>query len=153
MSTRRKIARHKSDSFKNFWPLKATVSEPGKATKSVDQATPSACERCPSISRTWINVCLKSSRDFENSRQGSKRRCGGCRVDTASRRMSKRKTSPCVDVCKYLGPKGWCVACGLTSKESRSWRSMKPYDRNILLKNLQRRRTQMKSLNLSEEDA
>ncbi|MEC7946710.1 MAG: DUF1289 domain-containing protein, partial [Myxococcota bacterium] len=40
--------------------------------------------------------------------------------------MSKQKKSPCVDVCSYRGPKGWCTACGLTSKESRGWASMKP---------------------------
>ena len=57
--------------------------------------------------------------------------------------MSKRAKSPCVDVCRYLGPKGWCVACGLTSKESKNWKNMKPYDRNRLLKQLQRRRSQL----------
>jgi len=66
--------------------------------------------------------------------------------------MGKGKKSPCIDVCKYLGPKGWCVACGLTSKESRTWKSMKPYDRNILLKQLQRRRSELKALNLSSLD-
>jgi len=60
--------------------------------------------------------------------------------------MSKGKKSPCVDVCAYRGPKAWCLACGMTSKESRAWASMRPYDRNILLKQLQRRRSQMKDL-------
>jgi len=58
--------------------------------------------------------------------------------------MSKRKKSPCVDVCTYNGPNGWCTACGLTTKESRMWRKMKPYDRNILQKKLQRRTAEMK---------
>jgi predicted Fe-S protein YdhL (DUF1289 family) len=66
--------------------------------------------------------------------------------------MSKRKKSPCIDVCKYLGPKGWCVACGLTSKESRAWKSMKPYDRNILLKTLQRRKPELEALGFNDQD-
>lgn len=53
--------------------------------------------------------------------------------------MSKRKKSPCVDVCIYQGVKGWCIACYMTCKESNDWKSMKPYDRNILLKNLSKR--------------
>ena len=63
--------------------------------------------------------------------------------------MSKRNKSPCVDVCKYQGPKGWCLACGLTSKESRSWKSMKPYGRNALVKELRRRQAEMKALELT----
>jgi predicted Fe-S protein YdhL (DUF1289 family) len=63
--------------------------------------------------------------------------------------MSKRKKNPCIDVCKYQGPKGWCLACGLTSKESKHWKSMKPYDRNILLKRLQRRKSEMAAANRS----
>ena len=59
--------------------------------------------------------------------------------------MSKRKKSPCVDVCRYLGPKGWCVACGMTSRESGAWSSMKPYDRNTLLSQLKRRVAQLKA--------
>ena len=66
--------------------------------------------------------------------------------------MSKRKKSPCVDVCKYLGPKGWCVACGLTGKESRTWKAMKPYDRNRLLKQLQKLQSELKPLKLFSDD-
>jgi len=62
--------------------------------------------------------------------------------------MSKRKKSPCVGVCVYRGPKGWCLACGLTSQEIRSWKSMKPFGRTALLKQLQRRKSAMKALDL-----
>ena len=62
--------------------------------------------------------------------------------------MSKRQKSPCIDVCKYNGPKGWCVACGLTSKESKGWKAMKPYGRTLLLKQLQGRQSEMKALDL-----
>ena len=55
----------------------------------------------------------------------------------------KRKKSPCIDVCDYKGPKGWCVACGLTSRECKSWKSMKPYGRQNLLRELVRRRSDM----------
>lgn len=62
--------------------------------------------------------------------------------------MKQRNKSPCVDVCKYHGPHGWCVACGLTSKESKGWKSMKPYNRNVLLKQLQRRKAEIKAQGL-----
>tara|TARA_B100000427_G_C15078315_1_gene407286 strand:+ start:44 stop:250 length:207 start_codon:yes stop_codon:yes gene_type:complete len=65
--------------------------------------------------------------------------------------MSKRKKSPCIDVCTYSGPKGWCIGCGMTVKEIRSWRSMKPYDKNNLLKQLQRRQSELKALNLYDD--
>ena len=57
--------------------------------------------------------------------------------------MGKKKKSPCIDVCKYKGPNGWCTACGMTSKESRDWKSMKPYNRTILQKQLDRRKVEM----------
>ena len=66
--------------------------------------------------------------------------------------MSKRKKSPCVDVCRYKGPKGWCLACGLTSKESKTWKGMKPYARTALLKTLKRRQAELKALDLDLEE-
>lgn len=30
--------------------------------------------------------------------------------------------SPCVDICRFDGRTGWCVACGRTKDECRSWR-------------------------------
>lgn len=30
--------------------------------------------------------------------------------------------SPCIDVCKFDGRTGWCVACGRTQEECRKWR-------------------------------
>ena len=30
--------------------------------------------------------------------------------------------SPCVDVCRFDGRTGWCVACGRTLAECRAWR-------------------------------
>ena len=58
--------------------------------------------------------------------------------------MSKRDKSPCVDVCKYAGPRGWCLGCGMTRKESRGWDGLKPYDRTSLRKALTRRVAEMR---------
>ncbi|WP_303980584.1 DUF1289 domain-containing protein [Dongia mobilis] len=30
--------------------------------------------------------------------------------------------SPCIDVCKFDGRTGWCVACGRTKDECRGWK-------------------------------
>jgi predicted Fe-S protein YdhL (DUF1289 family) len=30
--------------------------------------------------------------------------------------------SPCIDICKFDGRTGWCVACGRTKDECRSWK-------------------------------
>ena len=53
--------------------------------------------------------------------------------------MPKGKKDPCVLVCRYRGPNGWCVACGLTALESRRWWKMKPYEQTKLLKELEKR--------------
>ena len=52
--------------------------------------------------------------------------------------MKKRK-SPCIDICNFTGPKGWCLGCGRTKEESRKWRNLKPYDKIKILKNLKKR--------------
>ena len=46
----------------------------------------------------------------------------------------KKAKSPCIDVCKFIGPNGWCLGCGRTRDETRKWKSLKPYD----IKNLQK---------------
>ncbi|MBL6738001.1 MAG: DUF1289 domain-containing protein [Litoricola sp.] len=51
----------------------------------------------------------------------------------------KRHKSPCIDICDFSGPKGWCQGCGRTRKECGEWKAMKPYARNNLQKELQRR--------------
>jgi len=64
--------------------------------------------------------------------------------------MSKGKKSPCIDVCKYSGPKGWFISGGLNSKEISNWKAIEPYDKNRLLKELQRRQSKLKALGLDE---
>ncbi len=59
--------------------------------------------------------------------------------------MGKRKKSPCIDVCNYHGPKGWCIGCALTRTEIKNWKNMKPYDRNLLMNQLPRRKSEMKN--------
>ena len=31
----------------------------------------------------------------------------------------KKAKSPCIDVCKFIGPNGWCLGCGRTRDETR----------------------------------
>jgi len=30
--------------------------------------------------------------------------------------------SPCIDVCRFDGPTGWCLGCGRTLAECRIWK-------------------------------
>ncbi len=51
----------------------------------------------------------------------------------------KSHKSPCIDICKFSGAKGWCLGCGRTKEECRQWKSLKPFDRKKLEKNLKKR--------------
>ncbi|MCG8314097.1 MAG: DUF1289 domain-containing protein [Pseudomonadales bacterium] len=57
----------------------------------------------------------------------------------------KRHKSPCIDVCEFSGPHGWCLGCGRTRQECQKWKAMKPYAKNILQKELQKRMFQITS--------
>lgn len=46
--------------------------------------------------------------------------------------MKQKKKSPCVDVCDFSGPKGWCLGCGRTREECHDWKTMKPYARSVI---------------------
>ena len=52
--------------------------------------------------------------------------------------MKKRK-SPCIDVCEFTGPNGWCLGCGRPREECARWKKMKPYEANSIEKELKRR--------------
>ncbi|MAV74961.1 MAG: hypothetical protein CBB81_10830 [Cellvibrionales bacterium TMED21] len=41
----------------------------------------------------------------------------------------KKQQGPCLDLCDFSGPKGWCLGCGRTKAEARTWQGLKPYDR------------------------
>ncbi|MEC8138273.1 MAG: DUF1289 domain-containing protein [Pseudomonadota bacterium] len=60
-----------------------------------------------------------------------------------SRRKSKRNESPCVDICRFAAPHGWCEGCGRTRQEARLWRQMKPFARTALEKELKQRMSRM----------
>ncbi|MBU1345342.1 MAG: DUF1289 domain-containing protein [Alphaproteobacteria bacterium] len=47
--------------------------------------------------------------------------------------------SPCTDVCRFDGRTGWCVGCGRSVPEVRSWRKMPPRTRQLILRDLTRR--------------
>lgn len=55
----------------------------------------------------------------------------------------KQNKSPCIDVCRFSGPRGWCTGCGRTREECLQWRSMKPYARNAVLRELKKRLARM----------
>ena len=57
----------------------------------------------------------------------------------------KRRKSPCVDVCNFSGQNGWCLGCGRTRQECQQWKKMKPYDINVLEKDLKKRLLKLKS--------
>ena len=59
-----------------------------------------------------------------------------------SNTMKKRK-SPCVDICQFTGPSGWCTGCGRTRAESARWKKMKPYEANKIEKELKLRMAEM----------
>ena len=53
--------------------------------------------------------------------------------------MAKRKKSPCIDICDFSGAHGWCVGCGRTREETRTWNKLKPYKLKILEGELSKR--------------
>ena len=53
--------------------------------------------------------------------------------------MKQKKKSPCVDVCDFSGPKGWCLGCGRTREECHDWKAMKPYARSVIESELKTR--------------
>tara|TARA_X000000950_G_C13789520_1_gene608768 strand:+ start:500 stop:682 length:183 start_codon:yes stop_codon:yes gene_type:complete len=51
----------------------------------------------------------------------------------------KNKKSPCVSICKFVGKNNWCIGCGRTLEECKEWKKMKPFARNRLNKELEKR--------------
>ncbi|WP_333003207.1 DUF1289 domain-containing protein [Vibrio coralliilyticus] len=51
----------------------------------------------------------------------------------------KKQKSPCIDVCDFSGPKGWCLGCARTREECQNWKAMKPYAINTLQRELKKR--------------
>lgn len=55
----------------------------------------------------------------------------------------KRSASPCIDMCDFSGPKGWCLGCGRTRDECNKWKTMKPYAKQLLIKELTKRKSRI----------
>ena len=51
----------------------------------------------------------------------------------------KRKNSLCIDICQFYGKNSWCRGCGRTRDEARKWKSIKPFAKTAILKDLARR--------------
>jgi predicted Fe-S protein YdhL (DUF1289 family) len=57
----------------------------------------------------------------------------------------KKKKSPCINVCTFLGPSSYCLGCGRTRKECRDWNTMKSYARAKLQTELKKRMLRIKN--------
>ena len=55
----------------------------------------------------------------------------------------KRRKSPCIDICEFSGPNDWCLGCGRSRQECQKWKKMKPYEINIVQKELEKRLSQI----------
>ena len=63
-------------------------------------------------------------------------------------RMKKPK-SPCIEVCNFSGPNGWCLGCGRTRNECQRWKKMKPYEIKNINKELNKRLNKIKLTNFT----
>ena len=61
--------------------------------------------------------------------------------------------SPCIDLCDFNGPKGWCLGCGRTRQDCHDWKKLKPYARKALEKELARRMTRIRAEQAERPDA
>lgn len=52
-------------------------------------------------------------------------------------------TSPCVEVCKFDGKTGWCVACLRTLEEARGWKKMRDHQRHRIINERALRETRL----------
>ena len=55
----------------------------------------------------------------------------------------KSARSPCIDICDFSGPKGWCLGCGRIRSECDKWKKMRPFDIKALQVQLKKRLVQM----------
>ena len=56
--------------------------------------------------------------------------------------MKKRK-SPCVVICQFTGPSGWCIGCGRSREEYGRWKKMKPFEVNKIENEIKQRMAKM----------
>jgi predicted Fe-S protein YdhL (DUF1289 family) len=43
--------------------------------------------------------------------------------------MSRGVQSPCIHVCRFPAPEGWCEGCGRPRQEANAWFGMTPFQR------------------------
>ena len=43
-----------------------------------------------------------------------------------------KKKNPCTSICKFSGPKGWCIGCGRTLEEIENWTAMTNEERKSI---------------------
>jgi len=51
--------------------------------------------------------------------------------------------SPCIEVCKFDGKTGWCIACLRSLSECREWNKMKDHRRHQILRDLSKRENKL----------
>ncbi|QRX81662.1 DUF1289 domain-containing protein [Glaciimonas sp. PAMC28666] len=52
-------------------------------------------------------------------------------------------SSPCIEVCKFDGKSGFCMACLRTRVECKEWKKMKDNRRHQIINDRQRRATKL----------
>ncbi len=60
--------------------------------------------------------------------------------------MTRAMTSPCIDVCRMSPNSGWCEGCLRSIDEIAAWGQMTPCQRQAVLADLPRRRSQPSSV-------
>lgn len=50
-----------------------------------------------------------------------------------------KNDSPCTDVCRFDPRNKWCVGCGRTTDEIKTWRKLSPFRKTALSTELARR--------------
>lgn len=62
--------------------------------------------------------------------------------------------SPCIDVCIFDGPTGWCIGCGrLRTECGRAWEKAGPFRRRAIRADLPRRLAKLKSAGRAPQSA
>ncbi|MDY7544921.1 DUF1289 domain-containing protein [Glaciimonas sp. CA11.2] len=54
-------------------------------------------------------------------------------------------SSPCIDICKFEGKSGFCIACLRTRDECKEWKKMKDNRRHQIINDRRRREAKLPS--------
>lgn len=58
--------------------------------------------------------------------------------------------SPCIEICRIDSRTHWCMGCGRTVEEIKTWRKMTPYHQQAVLADLGRRVSRLRVMDSSE---